>query len=149
MPQPLVITPSLNTDTHGDGDVIAAPEELVNFAQVDGGAARIETIVVVDAGDAGADIDLVFLNANGSIGNESATFTMTDAVAATVIGYVNIAAADYVADGVNNQVAVKTGVNLLMNAAEGTTSIWMGVVADAAITPGASDLTVKIGRMFL
>ena len=149
MPQPLVITPSLNADTHADGDVVAAPEELVNFVQEPGGAARIDTIVVVDESDTAADIDLVFLSANGSIGAESATFTMTDAVAQTVIGYINIAAADYVADGVNNRVACVRNVNLVMNAAEGETSIWMGIVADAALTPAVDDLTIKIGRTFL
>lgn len=150
MPQPLIITPSCSTDAHADGDVVAAPEELVNFAQHKGGAARIDTIVVVDESDTAADLDLVFLSADGSIGAESATFTMTDAVALTVIGYINIAAADYVADGVNNRVACVRDVNLVMNAAEGQTSIWMGIVADAALTLAATDdLTIKLGRTFL
>ena len=149
MPQPLVLTMSSNTDSHSDGDVIAAPEELVNFVRVPGGAARIDSIVIVDEGDVGGDIDVVFLSASGSIGAESAAFTMADGVALTVLGWVNVPAAAYI-DGVNNKVASLNNVNMVINAAAGSTSIWMGLVADAAIQLTATDdLTVKIGRTFL
>lgn len=149
MPQPLIITPSSNVDSHADGDVIAAPEELVNFVQVPGGAARIDTIVIIDEGDVGGDVDLIFLNASGSIGAESSAFTMTDAVALTFIGAVNVPASAYF-DAVDNKVACLNNVNMVINAAEGETSVWMGVVADASIDLTATDdLTIKIGRTFL
>lgn len=141
---------SLNTDSHADGDVVAAVEELADWSVENGAGTILESLVLVDIADKGADLDLIFLNASGSIGAESAAFAMADAVAATVIGFLNVPAAAYVCDGTNNQVAVVTGINQIMHPAAGTTSIWCGIIADAAVQYAtASDITIKFGRRHL
>ena len=139
------ITLSSNVDAHATGDVVAAPEEIVNFARVLGGAAMLDTVVLVDEDDNSAALDLVFLNASGSIGTESATFTMTDAVALTHLGTVNVLAADY-DDNVDNKTATVTNLGLIMGCAPTTTSVWMGIVARDSIDLAAvDDITVKLG----
>jgi hypothetical protein len=140
----ITFTPSLNTDTHGTGDVIAALEEITDFAFQEGGSSRINSVVLTDASDTGVAIDLVFYTATGTIGAESAAYTTTDAVAATLAGTVNVAAASF-DDAVNNKTATQTE-DIVIGCAAGTTSIWMGVVARGTITPAStSDFTIKLG----
>lgn len=139
----ITFTPSLNGDTHGTGDVIAALEEIADWAKEPGGASLLRSVVLTDASDTGVAIDLVFFTATGSIGAESAAYTTADAVAATLAGTVNIAAASF-DDGINNKTATQTE-GLVIGCAPGSTSIWMGVVARGSITPGVSDFTIKLG----
>lgn len=145
---PLEMTFSCSTDAHSAGDVVAAPEELVNFSRENGRGVLIESIVVVDESDTGAALDLVFLSANGSIGAESAAFAPTDAVALTCLGVVNITAASF-DDFINSKVSTTTNIGLLIQPAADTTSVWVGLVARGSITPAAADdITIKIGRMY-
>ena len=145
---PLTLTFSSSTDTHAAGDVVAAPEELVNFAREAGRGVLIESVILVDESDTGAALDLVFLSADGSIGAESATFAPTDAVALTCLGVVSVTSSDY-ADFTNSQVATVTNVGLTIHPAEGQTSVWVGLVARGAITPAAADdITIKINRLY-
>lgn len=140
----ITFTPSLNTDTHGTGDVIAALEEITDWAIEPGGSSRLKSIVLTDASDTGVAIDVVFYTATGSIGAESAAYTTTDAVAATLAGTVNVLAASF-DDAVNNKSATQAE-DLVIGCAAGQTSIWMGVVARGTITPAsAADFTIKLG----
>lgn len=140
----ITLTPSLNTDTHGTGDVIAALEEVTGFALEKGGSARVKSVVLTDASDTGVAIDLVFYTATGTIGAESAAYTTADAVAATLAGTINVLAASF-DDAVNNKTATQAE-DIIIGCADDTTSIWMGVVARGTITPGAAtDFTVKLG----
>jgi hypothetical protein len=144
------ITPTSNVDAHATGDVIAAPEELVNFAAEDGRGVRIESVVVIDEGDVGGAMDLVFLSESGSIGAESAAYTMTDVVALTCLGTINILAAEF-DDSVNNKIATHiVNGGLIIHPAAGSTSVWMGLVARGNIDlTAADDITIKIGRSFV
>lgn len=139
----ITLTPSLNTDAHATGDVIAALEEVPDFAFEKGGSVKIKSVVLTDASDTGVALDLVFYTATGVIGAESAAYTTTDAVAATLAGTVNVLAASF-DDAVNNKTATQAE-DIVIGCAAGTTSIWMGVVARGTITPGASDFTIKLG----
>lgn len=136
------ITPSLNGDAHGTGDVIAALEEITDWAKAPGGASLLKSVSLTDASDTGVAVDLVFFTATGSIGAESAAYTTTDAVAATLAGTVNVAAASF-DDAINNKTATQTE-DLIIGCAPGSTSIWMGVVARGSITPGVADFTIKL-----
>ena len=107
----------------------------------------LQSITLVDESDTGAAVDLVFLNANGSIGAESAAFAPTDAVALTIIGVVSITAADY-ADAANSQIATIRNIGLLLHPVITDTSVWVGLVARGSITPAAADdISIHIGRM--
>lgn len=140
----ITLTPSVNADAHAAGDVIAALEEVPDFALEPGGSVRIKSVVLTDASDTGAAVDLVFYTATGTIGAESAAYTTTDAVGATLAGTVNVLAASY-DDAVNNKTATQAE-DLIIGCAGGTTSIWMGIVARGSVTPGGTGVfTVKLG----
>jgi hypothetical protein len=138
------LTPSVNTDAHATGDVVAALEEITDWAIEPGGSSRLKSVVVNDATDSGVALDLVFFTATGSIGAESAAYTTTDAVGATHAGTVNVAAANF-DDAVDNKSATQAE-DLIIGCAAGSTSIWMGVVARGNIDPAAAtDLVIKLG----
>lgn len=144
---PLSLTFSASTDSHSSGDVVAAPEELVGFSRENGRGVLLQSITLVDESDTGVAVDLVFLNASGSIGAESASFAPTDAVALTIIGVVSVGSADY-ADATNSKIATVRNIGLLLHPTATSTSVWVGVVARGSIQPAAADdLTIHIGRL--
>lgn len=137
------LTFSSSTDAHATGDVIAAPQEIANFASGKGGSAKLVSVTLIDESDVGANVDLVFLRASGSIGAESAAFAPTDAVAATIEGVINLTTYD---DAVNAKVACLDNINRVMGCAYDSNSIWVGLVARGSVTPAAADdLKIKLG----
>lgn len=151
-PEPIVglsdvipVTLSLDTSIYADNDVLAAPQEVTNFFRKPGGTATLGSLVLLDEDDQAIDIDLLFLDATGSIGNENAAFAPTDAVARTILGRVSITSADY-CDASNSQFATKTALGLLMKAAADSTSVWVAaVVRSGTPTFTASGIRLKLG----
>lgn len=142
-----VLDLTLSLDAGGayaDNDVLAAPQEVTGFFRTAGGRARLQSLVLLDEDDQGQDIDIIFLDADGSIGAENAAFAPTDTVARTIVGTVSIVQADY-CDAVNSMVAAGE-VNMLMKAASASTSIWVGAVCRSG-TPShsASGIRIKFG----
>lgn len=136
--------PSINLDAHAAGDVVAALEEITDWAKEAGGSSLLRSVVVNDATDTGPDLDLVFFTASGVIGAESAAYTATDAVAATCASTVNIPTAAF-DDGIDNKSAT-VSVEHIIGCAPGSTSIWVGVVARGNFDAAAvTDLTIKLG----
>lgn len=139
------VTLSAHTGANSDNDVIAAPQEVTNFFRYPGGTAFVHTIVLLDGDDQAQDIELVFLNADGSVGAEDAAYAPTDAVAATILGSVLIAASEY-SDANTSHTATKTNVGLLMKAASAQTSVWIAAVCRSGTpTYTAAGLKLKIG----
>lgn len=137
------LTFTSSTDAHSTGDVVAAPQEIPNWAAGKGGSSKLVSVTLVDESDTGANLDLVFLRASGSIGAESAAFAPADSVAATIEAVINLTSYD---DGVNNKVAVLDNINRIMRAAYDSYSIWVGLVARGSITPAAADdISIKLG----
>jgi hypothetical protein len=140
----ITFVPSINLDAHATGDVVAALEEITDWAVVPGGSSLVKSVVVNDATDSGVALDLVFFTATGVIGAESAAYTTADAVGATHAGTINVAAASF-DDAVDNKSATQAE-DIIIGCAEDSTSIWMGVVARGNIDAAAvTDLVIKIG----
>lgn len=139
------VTLSLDTSSYADNDVLAAPQEVQNVARIPGGVVTIGSLVLLDEDDQGVDIDVLFLDADGSIGSENAAVGPTDAVARTILGHVSVTSADYTDLG-NSQMATKRGLGLPIKAAAGTTSIWIAaVVRSGTPTFTASGIRLKLG----
>lgn len=142
------VTLSADTSQMADNEVIAAPQEVTNFFRLPGGVAYVHSIVLLDGDDQNQDVELIFLNATGSIGNENAAYAPADAVAATILGSVLVEAADY-SDAVNSRIATKTNVGLMLKAAGSTNSVWIAAVCRGGTpTYTAAALKVKIGVSF-
>ena len=137
----LEVTFSLDTSAYADGDVLADMQEVTSAVLLSAGQCRIESVIVLDKDDQGEALDIVFMNASGSLGTENAAVSISDADADQIVGIVEVAAADYV-DLVNSQLATKE-TNIIAEAA--ATSLYVGAISRGTGTYTASGITLKIG----
>jgi hypothetical protein len=144
----LDVTLSADTSAMADNDVIAAPQEVTGFFRLPGGRGFVQTIRLLDEDLQTQDIDILFLDATGSIGAENAAFAPTDAVARTILGSVSFVAADYITSS-NNSMATKSNLGLMLKCASGTTSVWVAAICRSGTpTYTASGLKLKVGVMW-
>jgi len=119
--------------------------EIANAVSVDAGSSMLHSIVLVDDGDQGKAMDLVFATANTSLGTLNEVVSGADAVAANILGVVSISS---YFDGVAWQLATKTNIGLVLKAAASTKSIYVAAVnrsggnADYVAT---DDLHLRLG----
>jgi hypothetical protein len=137
------VTLSLDTDAYADGDVLADTQEIASALRVAGGSGILHSLMVLDKDDQGEALDLVFLNADGSIGAENAAVSMSDAVADTIIGVVEVGAGDFV-DLVNSQIACKTNLGIVLEVASGT-HLYVAAISRGTGTYTAAGITLKVG----
>ncbi len=131
---------TLSTDAYADGDVLAATQEVENAVSIKGGSGVIQSIVVQDDDDQAGILDLIFFDANTSIGTENAAISMTDND--TITGIQEVVAADYV-DMINSQVAHFENVGIVIRGVG--TSLYMAVASRDTKTYSAAGLTVRLG----
>ena len=142
-----VISVTLTPDTSimADNDVIAGTQEVPDFFRVAGGVALLHSIVLLDEADQAQDVDIIFMNADGSVGAENAAYAPSDAIAAQIIGSVLISTTDY-SDANTSQTATKSNVGLMLKAGPNTTSVWIAAVCRSGTpTYTASSLKLKLG----
>lgn len=138
------VTLVADTSIYADNDVLAVPQEITGVFNRLGGRARLESIVLLDGDDQGTEIDLIFMNANGTLGTINAAVSISDADAAKIVGHVSIVAADFT-DLINSQLATKRGLGLVMEAAAASSSLWIAaVVRSGTPTYTASGLKLKL-----
>lgn len=121
------LTLSLDTSQYADNDVLAAPQELTGVFRSPGGKVTLQSIVLLDEDDNAQDIDLVFMDATGSLGAENAAVGPTDAVARSILGIFSVVVADY-SDLANSQIVTKRDVRLPLQAAVGSTSLFVAAI---------------------
>ena len=133
----------LSTDAYADTDVLTITAEVENAVRVIDGTGVIQTVCVQDDDDQAGAFDIVFFDANTSMG-AAANATLAIADGDTILGIVNVAAADY-DDMINSQHATYVNVGIVIKAASGTSSIYMGCVSRDAKTYSASGITIRLG----
>ena len=137
------LTLTLDTSAYASGDVLSATAELANFFPTATAKRIITSVRVLDEDDQAGDFDIIFLDANKSLGTANAAASITDADARSIIGLVAVASSDYKDLG-GNQVAVISNIGQIVKA-NGSTSVWIGTVARAAKTYTAAGIRLKIG----
>ena len=130
---------TLDTSQYADGDVLVATQKIEGAVAVSGGTGVIETLVLQDDDDNAGILDLVFFDANTSIGTVNDAVTMADND--TILGSVEIVAADYV-DMINSQHVTKENVGIGIRGLN--TSIYMAAVYMDTNTYTAAGLTVRL-----
>lgn len=139
------VTLVADTNSYADGDVLAIPQEITGIFTADRNVRKLMSLVVQDDDDQGTAIDLVFFNATATLGTINAAVSISDADADKILGVVSIAAADF-NDHINSQQATKTGLELLLKAADGVSSLWIAaIVRSGTPTYSASGLSLKLG----
>jgi len=137
-------TPTLDTNAYADGDLMANPEEVARVFPDGSSWVTITDLVVVDSDDQGEAFDVYLTTASGSWGTLNAAIDVTDALSASIVGEISVAAGDY-ADFVKNQVAFKHGLSVSIPHTSGGTSIYVALVSRGTGTYTASGLTLKFG----
>ena len=134
-------TPS--TDALAEGDVAFATQEVAGFSTAADITSILQSIVVADVDDQGIGIDLIFFNANTSLGTENSAPDIDDTEAQTIIGRVQVGAGSFYDLGAN-RVACVYGIGLPMKAGTGG-SIWMAGIARGAPTYAGGHIYIKLG----
>jgi len=122
-----LIDVDLVTDTAAiaNNQIISDYIEIPNAVAVNGGSAIIQSIALLDDGDQGVAMDLVFATADTDLGTLNQDVSDDDAGAGGILGFVNIS--NYF-DGVAWQLAQKTNVGLVVKASASTRSIYVAAV---------------------
>lgn len=140
-----VITVDCTVDTNAlaEGDVAFATQEVAGFSTAADITSILQSVVVADVDDQGIGIDLIFFNANTTLGTENSAPDIDDTEVLTVIGRVQVGAGSFYDLGAN-RVACVYGVGLPMKAGTGG-SIWMAGIARGAPTYASGTLQIKLG----
>jgi len=140
-----VITIDATPDTNAlaEGDVAFATQEVAGFSTGADITSILQSVVVQDPDDQGIGIDLIFFNANTSLGTENSAPDIDDTELLTVIGRVQVGAGSFYDLGAN-RVACVYGIGLPMKAGTGG-SIWMAGIARGAPTYAGGHLFIKLG----
>lgn len=139
------ITFTTDTAIYADGDLLADTQVMAGVARLAAGISWLQTVQITDESDQKQPIDIVFLDANTSMGTENSVPNISDANAsAAVLGVVTIAAADYKDIG-GASIASLRGVALALKAAAASTSIYVALISRGTGTYGATALKAKFG----
>jgi hypothetical protein len=136
-------TPVLEAAILADNDVFFVPIEVPGVFYK-GLPRKLSSIVVIDGDDQTVDFDLVFFNADATLGTLNSGVTISDADAEKIIGYVRMTASTDSNDLINSYVYAKSGVGLVMKGV--TASVWVGGIIRSG-TPDytASGMKIKLG----
>lgn len=143
------VTLSLDTSIYADGDVLADFQALSGAVRLAGGKALIQSVSVLDKDDQGVAFDILLSQTAISLGTENAAPSISDANAATVQRVCRIEAADYIDLG-GCRIATKAGIGLMVEAAAGSTGLFIGAITRGGTpTYTASGLVVRLGLIWL
>lgn len=140
-----VITIDATPDTSAlaEGDVAFATQEVAGFSTAADITSILQSIVVIDPDDQGIGIDLIFFNANTTLGTENSAPDLDDTESQTIIGRVQVGAGSFYDLGAN-RVACVYGIGLPMKAGVGG-SVWMAGIARGAPTYSGGHIYIKLG----
>lgn len=139
----ITIDCSVDTNAYAEGDVLFATQEVAGFSTAADITSILQSIVVLDPDDQGIGVDLIFFNANTSLGTENSAPDADDTELLTIIGRVQVGAGSFYDIGAS-KIACVYGVGLPMKAGTGG-SIWMAGIARGAPTYAGGHLWVKLG----
>lgn len=138
------VTLTLDTAQYAAGDLLADTQLLRASVGRAGQSVLIEDIKIQDDSDQGQDLDILFLNANTSLGTENSAPNISDAnIAAAVLAGVAFVAADYKDLG-GARLAEKHNINIPLYLADGG-SLYIGAISRGTGTYAASGLIVTVG----
>lgn len=140
-----VITIDATPDTNAlaEGDVAFATQEVAGFSTAADITSILQSVTISCVDDQAIGIDLIFFNANTSLGTENSAPDIDDTEVLTVIGRVQVGAGSFYDLGTSTMACVY-GIGLPMKAGTGG-SIWMAGIARGAPTYASGHLQIKLG----
>jgi hypothetical protein len=139
------VTLSLDTSAYASGDLLADTQAVANAVRFNAGTGVLHSVMVIDEDDNGVAFDLYFASASATFGSENSAPSISDANAREILGIVPVATSDYKDLG-GVKVAIKTGLNIIIKGATGSTSIYVAAVNGSGTpTFTASGLKLRVG----
>lgn len=136
---------TLDTSAYAAGDVMADTQVVSNALRVNDGTGILQSITLLDKDDqTAAQIDLVFLSANVSLGTENAAPSITDSNAESILGIVSLASTDFVDVG-GAKVATKVNIGLPLVAAAAGKDIYVAAIARGTPTQTSAGIVLRLG----
>lgn len=122
------VTPTVDTSAYTAGDVLFDTTAIATAVRVSGGSAVLRSLTLIDKDDnTAAQIDLVFLSANVSLGTVNAAPSITDANATKILAIVPVPSANFI-DVTGSKVATVAGLDVRLTPDTGTT-IYVAAIA--------------------
>ena len=150
------VTPTLDTSAYADNDVFFNSTEIPSAVLGNGGASKLIGITILNEDDVAHDIDIVFMQKSTDLANAlnvavgtGSKWTNALAKAAGVLGVVKIDwstnSVDMVANLIyhtssgNHGAAVTSGLPMLLQAEDDSTSVYMAAVSRGGTPTTAAD----------
>ena len=149
------VSPTLDTGAYADDDVFFNPTAIPNAVIGNGGCSKLIGISILNEDDVAHDIDIVFMQKSTNLGTLNSAvgsgmqWNNTQAKAAGVLGVVSIDWSTNSVDLVNNLVyhtssgnhgaAVTSGLPMLLQAEDNSTSVYMAAVSRGGTPTTAAD----------
>ena len=145
--QILGVTLSLDTNAYADGELLADTQEIANAVRTSNGTGIIQSVTLLDKSDQGVALDLYFTNVATTWGTEGAALAVSDALAASIMGVVEIAATDY-NDLIGSQIVTKSNLGIVVESVADLKSIYIAAASRGIATYAAAGITLKIGILW-
>jgi hypothetical protein len=136
---------SLDTSAYASGDLLADAQIVAACTRANDVEAVLQSIMVIDEDDQKAAFTIYFASASASWGTENSAPSISDANAREILGYVDVAVADYKDLG-GVSVACKNNVGMVVKPASGSDDIYVAVVNGSGTpTYTASGVRLRLG----
>lgn len=141
----ITFTPTLDTTAYAAGDVLFATAQITGVTRVNDERAGLMSLTAIDKSKNKPAFTLFFYQTNVTSAAANAPNALSDADAVSCLGFVDVASTDW-KDLANNSFACIRGIELLLEAAPGTTSVYVvGILNAGTPTFAAGDLVLKLG----
>lgn len=143
----VTVTPTCDTSAYSSGDLLFDSTEIAGAVRANGYCAVLQSVTLLDKDDQKMALTLLFADASTDFGTLNSAPDPDDTECATVLGAIEIAAADYVDLG-GASVATIKNIGLLLKAGASTTSLYVAAInGTSAPTHTASGLVLKVGLL--
>jgi hypothetical protein len=143
------VTPVLDTNAYATGDHLGSIHTINSALSNTDATSILVSLIITDAANQKAALEVHLFSALPTLtSSDNAAIRIADSeVASYHLGYISVAATDYVTldATAGNAVAVKTGLNIVVNNKALGTSIYAVVVSRGSPTYAASSLVFKYG----
>ena len=148
-----VITVTATTDAEGiaQNKVVATGIEIASAVYNKGGSALIKSIALSDASNTSLECDIIFSSVATAISDDQGKAVGEDVadlddVIASASGFVQLGSSDHT-DLVDARLHTKSGIDLMVEAADDSRSIYMHIInrGSTATFAATDDVKVKIG----
>lgn len=140
-----LVIPTLDTSAYASGDLLFDVTEVPLAVTWDGGYALWNSIEVQDEDAQGQALDLLILSAGTSLGSVNGAFAASDALCRNVVASYSVRLSDYVSLGSGSKHASIGGIQRIVQAGVGSSSLWLAAITRATPTHTASGLRISLG----